>query len=624
MSRQLAAAFALLLCIGCDHGLPVQPPPPSSGGSNHPPTATIRGQSTGREGASLYFSAEESTDPDHDTLTYTWLTGDGRTFTTTTTTIVNDVVTSVTPLATTGWTYPDNGTYIASVIVTDHSGAADTASMTVTIVNVAPVVRSFSVPTQQAAGIPAIVWVLFSDSGSADSHVATFNWGDGTSSSRVMTDTSFWVPDSAVHVYAATGSYSITATIRDDDGGAVTVDSPSPVHVFDATEHNVVAGYDVRDLGTLGGNSARPADINDRGEVVGSSLTASGEQHAFIWDDGPLHDLGTLGRSSSEAQRINDAGLIAGQVGPGEHFWNERTSSAIWNGGTGRILESTEPTYEEPGPRATAGVNESGDIVLNRYGHESIYAWLWRNEAWHRLGGLLSASSPSHVAAMNERGQIVGTTGAVYGGDYPSPVQHAFLWEDGAMRDLGVLGFKPCRNYPDRNCSYSSASDVNQNGQVVGTSSDSLGNDHFVLWRNGTIVDLGPAATAYPGPGARLFINDHGQIVGSAGGEGFFWSDGNRQPLGSLGGLIEVAGLNENGEVIGTRLTGTGEQHVFVWSQSRGMVDLGTGPHGFSGGWVVGINSRGDILGYTAPCVLDYYDRCAYPSQVRAILWRKP
>ena len=97
---------------------------------------------------------------------------------------------------------------------------------------------------------------------------------------------------------------------------------------------------------------------------------------------------------------------------------------------------------------------------------------------------------------------------------------------------------------------------------------------------------------------------------------------GGRVSLGSLGGGgTVVVDMNESAVVTGTSLTASGEQHAFVWTAARGMVDLGTGPAGFRCAWVVGISFGGDIVGYTAqegPSV-----HCASPSQTRAVLWRK-
>lgn len=76
-------------------------------------------------------------------------------------------------------------------------------------------------------------------------------------------------------------------------------------------------------LGTLGGTSSVPFDINNLSQVVGSSTTPSEISHAFLWEDdtmlgrenGTMFDLNNLilnnpGAELSSAYRINDKGQI--------------------------------------------------------------------------------------------------------------------------------------------------------------------------------------------------------------------------------------------------------------------------------------------------------------------------
>lgn len=66
------------------------------------------------------------------------------------------------------------------------------------------------------------------------------------------------------------------------------------------------------DLGTLGGSSSHARGINDQGQVVGSSQTAPGRFHAFLWEDGTMTDLGTLGGAYSKAYVISNHGQVVG------------------------------------------------------------------------------------------------------------------------------------------------------------------------------------------------------------------------------------------------------------------------------------------------------------------------
>lgn len=54
--------------------------------------------------------------------------------------------------------------------------------------------------------------------------------------------------------------------------------------------------------------------MNDKGQVVGSSLTGDGKTRAFVWKDGVMTKLPTLGGSNSEAYAINEHGVAVGMA----------------------------------------------------------------------------------------------------------------------------------------------------------------------------------------------------------------------------------------------------------------------------------------------------------------------
>jgi len=71
------------------------------------------------------------------------------------------------------------------------------------------------------------------------------------------------------------------------------------------------------DLGTLGGLTAVGLDINEKGQIVGTSDNGADDQwsHAFLWQSGTgMTDLGMLGGGLASLPRaINDQGQIAGE-----------------------------------------------------------------------------------------------------------------------------------------------------------------------------------------------------------------------------------------------------------------------------------------------------------------------
>src|SRR5919108_2188477 len=237
----------------------------------------------------------------------------------------------------------------------------------------------------------------------------------------------------------------------------------------------VAPSYTIIDLGALAGNTSRAEDINERGQVVGSSTTASGETHAFLWQDGVMHDLGTPeGINTADARAVNDRGQIVGSgrcVCPPEPgpfsalLWRD---GEITNLGTlGRLFDSS----------AANGINNRGQIVGSSWtlmvhpeAPENERAVLWQDGEITDLGTL--GGGVSLARALNERGQIVGSSRTVSGD------QHAFLWQDGVMSDLGTLGG-----------SFSFATGINERGQVVGFSTTASGAEDVFLWRGRGISD---------------------------------------------------------------------------------------------------------------------------------------
>jgi len=113
----------------------------------------------------------------------------------------------------------DDGTETITLDVTNHHGITATDTVEVTTRNVAPAISGGRVAVDgRAAALSATV----TDPGAADTHTATVDWGDGTTGDAVVTvdPATGATTVSASHSYAAAGSYRVTLTAADDDGGS--------------------------------------------------------------------------------------------------------------------------------------------------------------------------------------------------------------------------------------------------------------------------------------------------------------------------------------------------------------------------------------------------------------------
>ena len=117
-----------------------------------------------------------------------------------------------------GHVYPDDGAYTVTVTVSDDDGGVGTDSLTVTVVNTAPLVTVGPDTTFDEGGALASNGA-FTDAG-ADTWTATVDYGDGAGPQPLAlnADQTFALG----HVYPDDGAYTVTVTVSDDDAGVGT------------------------------------------------------------------------------------------------------------------------------------------------------------------------------------------------------------------------------------------------------------------------------------------------------------------------------------------------------------------------------------------------------------------
>ena len=384
---------------------------------------------------------------------------------------------------------------------------------------------------------------------------------------------------------------------------------------------SVQSPWVIEDLGSVAGKKGGARDINERGQIVGwvdSGARGDGAEclQVVLWEEGTMREVGQRDCSSElEADvvamdlfvAINERGQI---VGSSEDESGEPISHAfLWQNG-----ETTDLGSLGGKDSVAAAINDGGQIVgtsatraRDELGGWIFHGFVWQNGTMTDLGTLGGPGSAAY--AINDRGQVAGVSHTEARED------HAFLWQDRKMRDLGTL-----RRHYLFGGQHVSVTGINEQGEVAGSSRSGTGGIHAVVWQQGKMIDLGTLG------GRNSFataVNARGQVVGDSStgtgrtgadvGHAFVWENGSMTDLGALGFGTDILGqvvgvgdnlqatrasaINERGDVVGWSTTRTGKTHAFVWQNGR-MIDLGTlKGDGESG--AVALNEHGQIVGWS-------------------------
>ena len=152
-------------------------------------------------------------------------------------------------------------------------------------------------------------------------------------------------------------------------------------------------------------------------------------------------------------------------------------------------------------------VNDSGEVVGSywMFGKKHYFKWL-ENEGISLIG----LPETAEIRVLNNAGQIAGNYKDASGKD------RGFIWDASfGFKDIGTLGG-----------SFARVHDMNDLGQIVGESEssnislvDGRKEQHAFLWQNNSMLDLGALSGDLGFLGDRSVatsINNHGQIIGTS------------------------------------------------------------------------------------------------------------
>lgn len=414
--------------------------------------------------------------------------------------------------------------------------------------------------------------------------LALFGCGGGSSTSTTTTNTK--TDTNGLGTTAANASYTITdlgaanyywnyygyvnnygaygGTLRLNDIGYVVSGSYGSPGVY--TDHFVyLPGYSANTYGAVAN------DINTAGQIVG---TANGKATLWFGTNAPVN-LDTLNSTYSEANAINEAGDAAGDLELMTSNRSYQLDATLYQKGQVIDLGTLGGDYSTGFALNASDTVVGWSAVISGYYGGPVHAWVYKAGQLTDLG-VLPGGASSDARAINDLGQIVGSSSTSPQGLYASMPLHAVTWINNTIQDLGTFGGPGSIAYS-----------INNAGTIVGS------------------ADLANVQSLPP-PYGYVYGYGTGGVGGTTGGTGGAGGAGNgnnntNNPIASGAGGNPT---QRSQKAIGKAKTrGIGDayvSHAFVTANGK-VTDLNTLIDAASG-WellqATDINNKGQIVGY--------------------------
>jgi len=338
------------------------------------------------------------------------------------------------------------------------------------------------------------------------------------------------------------------------------------------------ANYTVIDLGVGAGYASRATGVNNSGTVVGNIRddthadgTTTNSGFRYFYAGGVMETLrydtpnltgssqyGPVLHHQTAAYAINNAGQVAGSIDI--NGWSALGAAAGSQGPYATIFQPDGSVDFFPGLEGSVSqalaINSAGLIAgttwPNSVSQAGVPGIVDIDGSWHRIP---STGSYGAAFGMNDLGQTVGANGGF----------RTFLSTGGTTTLISnTLGGNDLF----------SATDINNNGVVVGSAGTTGPRHAYTYTESGGMVDLGALLPGYFSE--ALAINDSGLVVGSGaspnGVRALLWSEAtgavdlNTLLLNSSNlFLVAATAVSENGFIAGYGISSLdGQEHAFL------------------------------------------------------------